>query len=174
MFRNQIVVRMGFSLINQNFVDALAKYIGDRSCLEVMCGTGALSASLKAKNTNIIATDSFSWETENTGWNKDTRWCEIKEMDAVEAVKRYGADTEFIIMSWPPYNDDTAYKVLIQMREVNPDCRLIYIGESEGGCTANDNFFENAVEIEDDEEFNKVCCFFQRWDCIHDCPRLYK
>jgi 2-polyprenyl-3-methyl-5-hydroxy-6-metoxy-1,4-benzoquinol methylase len=88
MFRNQIVVRMGFSLINQNFVDALAKYIGDRSCLEVMCGTGALSASLKAKNTNIIATDSFSWETENTGWNKDTRWCEIKEMDAVEAVKR--------------------------------------------------------------------------------------
>jgi len=34
------------------------------------------------------------------------------------------------------------YDALIKMREVNSYCKLIYIGEYKGGCTASDKFFD--------------------------------
>ena len=69
--------------------------------------------------------------------------------------------------------DDNAYKCLMAMREVNPKCRMIYIGEDMGGCTANDKFFENA-EVCDVQGFTDAVKNYRHWDSIYDFVALFK
>ena len=88
-------------------------------------------------------------------WKRKT-FTHIEVMDAIDAIKKFGKEVEFIIMSWPPYNEPIAYEVLKTMREVNPNLKLIFIGEDYGGCTADDNFFDNVKEIEDKEIINHL------------------
>ena len=95
----------------------------------------------------------------------------VKKFDAVEFVKEH-QETELFIVSWP-YMDDIVFEIWNNMKSGQ---YLFYIGESMGGCTANDNFF-NAVagcEIEDDIEFNEIGVNFIQFQGIHDECVLYK
>lgn len=165
--RSEYIKTSGFALLAQNWIKPLAKWIGDRPCLEVMAGTGMLAYALKKNGVNIIATDNYSWE------NKfDSIHRKVIRMDAIEAVKRYGEKVKFIICSWP-YMDNTAYQILMTMRQVNPKCRMIYIGESWGGCTADDAFFD-AVEECNVTGFEEAVSKYRRWEGIHDYIQLVK
>jgi hypothetical protein len=168
--RDHYLNYMGFSILTNKFINSLSKFIGNKKCLEVMSGCGSLSYFLKKSGVKIIPTDNFTWK--HDWFTYETFWLEIENIDAVSAIKKYGKDVDFIIMSWP-YMDDTAYNVLIEMRNINPKCKLIYIGEEEGGCTANDQFFDISNFI-DDENFSKVYDNFQQWYRIHDKPYLIK
>ena len=158
--RSDFIKTIGFTLISKDWIKPLSQWIGNRKCLEVMAGTGSLSFALQQQGVDIIATDNFSWEG-NSNWNdNENYWTEIEHIDAIEAVKKYGKDIDIIIMSWP-YMDDTAYRILKSMREVNSNCVMIYIGEGMGGCTADDEFFENIQEI-DDEKFERTRSNFKQ------------
>ncbi len=50
---------------------------------------------------------------------------------------------------------------------------LFYIGESYGGCTANDKFFELINEYETEDKWKLKVNFRSFWG-IHDQPYLYK
>lgn len=170
--RGKFIKQIGFSLVALDWIIPLFKWIGNRKCLEVMSGTGALSFALKQQGTDIMATDDFSWTGQNN-WNQSKNyWTDIENIDAIEAVKKYGKDVNIIIMSWP-YMDDIAYKVLLKMREVNPFCIMIFIGEGYGGCTASDEFFDSIAEVED-ETFNDAVKEYKQWWGIHDYPQLVK
>ena len=170
--RDKFIKQMGFSLVSFDWIIPLSKWIGSRKCLEVMSGTGSLSFALKQQGTDIMATDDFSWTGQNN-WNQNKNyWTNIENIDAVKAVEKYGKEVNVIIMSWP-YMDDIAYKVLLKMREVNPFCIMIFIGEGYGGCTASDEFFDNIVEIED-ETFSEAIKEYKQWWGIHDYPQLIK
>jgi|688.fasta_scaffold168898_5 hypothetical protein len=170
--RSKFIKQIGFTLISNDWIKPLSQWIGNRKCLEVMAGTGALSFALQKQNINIKATDDFSWKNENS-WNADKNyWTEIENIDAIEAVIKYGKDINILVMSWA-YMDDVAYRVLKTMREVNPFCVMICIGEGHGGCTADDEFFDNVITIED-EEFEKSVSNFKQWWGIHDYPQLFK
>lgn len=92
-----------------------------------MSGKGTLSYVLKQEGVNIKATDDFSW-SKFTSMNT---WCDIEQIDAIEAIEKYGKDMDYIIMSWC-YMDNTGYKCLKKMREINPNCKMLYIGECQG------------------------------------------
>ena len=170
--RDKFIKQMGFSLISLDWIAPLSKWIGSRKCLEIMSGTGSLSFALKQQGIDIKATDDFSWDGQNN-WNQSKNyWTDIENIDAIEAVKKYAKDVNVIIMSWP-YMDDIAYKVLQTMREINPFCKMIFIGEGCGGCTASDEFFDNIIEIED-ESFNDAIKEYKQWWGIHDYPQLVK
>lgn len=170
--RHKTIERIGFSLINKEWIKLLAKWIDNKRCLEVMAGCGSLSYALKQENTNIIATDNFTWKG-GGDWNTDKNyWTNIQDIDAIEAVKKYGKDIDIIICSWA-YMDDTLYRVLQTMRKINPNCVMIYIGEGWGGCTADNNFFDNMTEIKD-KEIDYINLYYQRWDGIHDGIYLVK
>lgn len=169
--RDAVIERMGFVLLSVTWLKPLSEWIGNRRCLEVMSGTGSLSYGLKQYGINITATDNFSWNQFSSRTFEDY-WTNIENIDAIEAVKKYGKDTDIIVMSWA-YMDDTAFRVLKTMREVNPSCVMICIGEWEGGCTADDNFFENLIEVED-KGFHRTVSGLQRWDGIHDYAYLIK
>ena len=168
--RDMIIQLQGFAIITDNFIKELSYWIGNRKVLEVMSGCGSLTYNLIQKGINIIATDDFTWEKD---WNENKNyWTYIRNMDAIEAVKKYGKYTDIIIMSWP-YMDDTAYRVLVEMRNQNPNCQMIYIGENEGGCTANDDFFET-IKIINDITFDKIESSFQRFWGLNDHLYLVK
>lgn len=171
-YRREIIELVGFPLISYQWIKPLAKWIGNKKCLEVMSGCGSLSYALKREGVDIISTDDFSWEGQGE-WNKTKKyWTEIENIDAVESVKKYGKDIDIIIMSWA-FMDNIAYQVLQTMREINPECVIIYIGEGHGGCTADNDFYKSIIEVED-KEFYEINGLYQQWMGIHDCLWLVK
>lgn len=163
--REDFIPISAFPLICNEWVNPLAEYIGDKKCIEVMAGTGMLSKALQNFGVSITATDSFMWE--HTHWfPKDSElWTDIEKIDCCEAIRKY-ATVDFVVCSWP-YMDDNCYECLMTMREVNPSCKMIYIGELDGGCTASNKFFEAADWVED-EEFDHSVYKFMSWRGIHD------
>ena len=147
-FREYYTENFSFSIVSKNWLRILAHFIGHRKCLEIMGGTGLISKGLHDFGVDIICTDNYSWEEcEKPHWKR--HFIDIERIDAVEAVKKYANNVSFIIMSWP-YMDNTCYKAYKMMKDINPNCIMIYIGESYGGCTACDEFFLNTVSSLDD------------------------
>lgn len=179
--RDWFIEHMGFALLSNNWIEPLAEYLNGSICLEIMGGSGALTRSLlKAGNRlkldfHIICSDDFSWDG-MANWNTAKNyWKHIDNKDCIDAIKEFGLqwkDLNYIICSWP-YMDSKAYESLITMRECYPDAKFIYIGEGPGGCTADDKFFDTAIEVYDDA-FSKAVEDFQSWFGIHDRVILYK
>lgn len=163
--RREYVEQGMYAFVSWKWVKPFAKWINGRKCLEVLSGRGWLSYALRQLNVDIIATDDMSWS--ERGNFHGAPITDIERLDAIKAIKTYGKDVDIVIMSWPPYQEDIAYQILKTLHEVNPNAILIYIGERYGGCTADDEFFENAEFVEDDE-FREVSEEFEQWDGIHD------
>lgn len=146
--REEIIGYCGYCLLSYDWIRPFAQWIGKRTCLEIMCGSGSLSKSLQNCGVDIKATDDHSWNQEHaTAWFIDS-WTDIEQVGAVEAIAQYGSTVDFIICSWPFMSED-CYEALLKMREVNPNCSMIYIGEWRGGATASDSFFAEAQCIQD-------------------------
>lgn len=71
-----------------------------------------------------------------------------------------------LFLCWPPYAEEMAFHCL----NTYSGKRLVYIGESEGGCTADDAFFKVLHE-----EWNEVASHKPvQWDGIHDYIEVYE
>jgi len=163
----ELVIRdLGFCMIATDWIRPLAKWIGNRNCLEVMAGVGAFSYALQREGVKIHATslDDGSFKQ----FRKDD-WCEVENIDASEAIRKY--QPEIVVMSWPSYKCNAATKVVETIREVNPNILLLYVGEGKGGCCADDDFFENVKKVEDARFLQAVESYTTFWS-IHDKPYL--
>ena len=171
-FREAYIAFMGFNFINKEYVDEMSKFLEGKKVLEVMSGNGFFSKMLKETGVDIISTDLFIGENNPYGLiNVIDK--EIENIDAVEAIEKYGKDMDYVIMSWPPQHTDIASRVVEKIKEVNPDLFIIYIGESREGCTANDYFFEVIEEV-NDENFRSVEYSYVPWEYVHDYPCLFR
>jgi hypothetical protein len=119
--RSAIINKVGYVLLSNNWIRLLASYLKNRKCIEILSGCGSLSYVLQQKNIDIIATDDYSW---NKHW--DSAWTTIEEIDAENAIIKYGKDIDYVICSWPNYESEVAYNSLIKMREVNSNLKMIY------------------------------------------------
>lgn len=145
-FRRIYVNLIGFPMLTSSFINNLANYLKGKKVLEIMSGCGSLSYFLEEKGIECITTDNNLW-----GDKWSIMWKEPINIDAVNAIKKYGKDVDYIIMSWPMM-DNTAFECLKTMRKVNPNLKMIYIGEGKGGCTADDSFFD-LVDSEYKQEY---------------------
>lgn len=173
--RHEIIRIAGFPIITKKLCRALAEFIGDRKVLEVMSGLGCLAKGLRDEGVEIKATDNFTYDRySNRDQRSDAFIDDIENIDAVEAVNKYGKGYDLLLISWAPYGNPIDYKVLTTMRSVNKDMEIIWLGESVGGCCGSDEFFNNAECIEDDKinEINKYA--YRQHDAIHDNIYLYK
>ena len=166
-WRKKYITEFGFPLFAEDWVKPLAKWIGDRPCLEIMAGTGFFTYALSKYGCKVKATDNYSW---NKTFKKT--WGNVENLDCIDAIKKYGKFIKFVICSWP-YMDDMAYKSLLTMYEINPKCRMIYIGEEYGGCTADDSFFDHS-EFQHIEGFDNAVCSYRCWEGLHDFIWLMK
>lgn len=163
--RDLIDETIGFCHVHSLFIDALSTFLKNKGpVVELMAGNGFLSNCLMQKNIDIIPTDDFSWKS---SWNK--LYCDVQNINAADTIKKY-QNCEYIICSWPYMDDDFANAIQL----LRPDQKLIYIGESRGGCTASDAFFEGVEEIESDESWWKIYSSFDSRYLCHDKPYLYK
>lgn len=167
--RDNWINRGMFAFVSWKWVNPFSEWIGKRKVLEVMAGAGWLAKALREKGIDIIATDDHSW-SKLQKWGDVT---EVKELKALEAIEKYGRKVDIMIMSWP-YMDKNAYKAIKKLHEVNPQALVVYIGEGNGGCTADSNFFESFFPVADEEFESKVANEFEAWPYIHDQMQLGK
>lgn len=149
IFRMVFLSKMGFSLVSRDWIRLLAEFIGRGKVLEVMSGCGSLAYALHNEGVNIIATDNFSWKEPLGTWNETKNyWCNIENIDAVEAVRKYGSQVDYILMAWPYLTQCTAYYAISAMVEMNENfnhkCKMIYIGEDVDGQTTDYQFLDMA------------------------------
>ena len=143
IFRMVFLSKMGFSLVSKDWIRLLAEFIGRGKVLEVMSGCGSLAYALHNEGVNIIATDNFSWKEPLGTWNETRNyWYNIENIDAVEAVRKYGSQVDYILMAWPIIV--TQSYVFDMMKDINPNCKMIYIGEDVDGQTTDYQFLDIA------------------------------
>jgi hypothetical protein len=127
-----------------------------------MAGCGWLAKALSEHGVNVIATDNRTWHSRD--------WCEIhpkakdifpvENLEAIEAVKKYGNEAAILMVSWPPLDDKVVCKVGELWGDKKP---IVYIGEWDGGCNASGEFFEHFIEIDDEPDIPLFS-----WYGIHD------
>lgn len=125
--RNKEIDRcwLSFSIPTHQLIADIQQFIGTDTCLEIGAGRG-LWAYLIGEKSHIIATDLFV---------KNKTYTNVVQLDGVCAVHKY-ATTNCLLIVWP-LCDDTAARVLKDFRGT----KMIYVGESKGGCTGSDDFF---------------------------------
>lgn len=143
MCRHKYIEKFCFPLLNKEVIDDLSKFLNGKTVLSVCCGTGFIDKCIMDTNPsiNIISTDNNKWKPLYRHWK---HFVDIETLDAVESVIKYADKIDYVLISWPPYDDDIAFRVLKEC--IKYKIPIIYIGECEGGCTADYNFFEE-IEI---------------------------
>lgn len=163
----RIIYNEGFSfpLITQETVIELSNKLKNKKVLEVAAGSGYLSSLLRHGGVSIITTDNMSWSEEDEYAEYKNTFGEVEKIDAVEAIEKYKDEIDTVLLSWPPFNEKLALNVLEKCLQYGLD--LIYIGEDECGCTADDSFFELCDEKCTREVFCQLAQFYGMHDYIY-------
>lgn len=167
--RERYIEVVGFVLYSTEVLDELGRLLKNRIAIEVGAGTGFLSKQLKKRHIQIKPVDNGSRYVQN----KFTvpHYCRIHSGQADHYVKKNRHDA--VLMSWPDYNTEFAYKIATAMRE---GAMLIYQGEGEGGCTGDDKFFDylqSHFEFCDAESY-RLNEHHVQFDGLHDRWGVYQ
>lgn len=155
-----------WSYVNAPFAKALAEYLNGAPVLEIMAGNGYISKGLRNNNANqqIYTTDSQAWTKENeTGRHPVAK---IEKLDALAAIKKYGRQVKYVIMSWAPDKQETDWEVLQLLRQDYPDVNFLVIGEKDG-ATDSKKFWQEA-HLSQDSELKKVNQQLHSFDLIDE------
>lgn len=161
-----------WSYVNAPFAKALADYLNGAPVLEIMAGNGYISKGLRNNNSNqqIYTTDSQAWTKENeTGKHPVTK---IEKLDASDAIKKYGEQVDYVIMSWAPDKGESDWEVLQLLRQDYPDIKFLVIGEKDGAT--NSKKFWQAAQLSQDAALQKVNQQLHSFDLIDEQIYLVK
>jgi hypothetical protein len=137
--RETVTHRYAWTVTDPPTVDFVAQHCGP-CVIDPIAGTGywAMLLMQYGKNVKSYDIDPPRKGSQSNFWHPDTEvFFNVWQADAVEAIG-YGPPDATLLLSWPPYDDPTAAWAL---RAYQGD-RVIFIGEGEGGCTADDDFFQ--------------------------------
>lgn len=134
LIRRQHVEQFGFSVLTEDTIKKLAKY---SPFVEVGAGTGYWSFELIKHGLDSIATDLTPYKDNHYPFKDTKPYVSILQLDA-ETATRWSAGRRTLLMSWPCYGEDWAYKAA----KAYTGDTIIYCGEGNGGCTADDQFHE--------------------------------
>lgn len=167
--RRQYVKEFGYVALTDKFVSNLSSILVGHKVLEVGAGTGFLAHLLSKNGTDIFAIDK---KITNNDYQLNHHYYEVFEDDAITHLQSAKQFYDSVIMSWPPYESSMAYEVLQAMYSGQ---QLIYIGESIGGCTGDDDFFDllHKKATINQEKTSIVARDFLSFPSIHDRPVVY-
>ena len=157
--RDECIKAGMWTIVYDDWIKELALWIGNRTCLEIIAGAGWIAKALSAHGIDIVATDDYSWEKGSHNNHNILRKYQysIEELEASEAVEKY-QDIDILICSWPYM--DNEFTNACKYWQGKP---IVYIGEGESGCTADDEFFQGFEEDESAPEIQLMC-----WPGLHD------
>jgi len=154
--RDECVERGMWAIVYQAFAQSLASWIDGRKVLEIMAGAGWLAKALQDEGCTVVATDSGDW---NERHSKQVFLTDVVKVEATEAIKQH-PDAEILLISWPPYGEQA---VVDACQAWGPGRPIIYIGESDGGCNAPEEFFAHFKEMSDPPDIDVMS-----WEGLHD------
>ena len=163
--RNEFVKYVSWAMPNSDVISTITEFSINKTIVEIASGHGYWAALLRHRGTKVIATDNFSENEEKT-------FTEVLNMDANTATTIFlspdKAPNSVLMLVWPPYKNSLAENALQSFRK-NGGTHLIYVGESDYGCTADDGFFD---ELSNNWKLvNKIN--IPRWEYINDYCYLY-
>jgi hypothetical protein len=141
--RAQCILRFGFAILTTEVVEVLRHF---SPILEVGAGSGYWAYELQKAGIDCLATDPGTGKygnflrltrsklNEPMHWTK--WWTNVEKLTAAEAIKKYPERN--LLMVWPDYDEPWPAEAL----KVYRGDVVLYVGESDGGCTGNDEFHE--------------------------------
>ena len=175
LLRDRYTCEVSWCLISNSWINPLSDLLKGHKCLEIYGGLGLLSHRLKENGIDITCTDNKSFV------NMDYSKCytDVCNMSAIDAIRSFEKDTlDYVIASWIPYEDAFCESIARVIYQNHKNCKLIYIGEERGGCTATSNFFIGYDDISNTKEYKSkiknINSNFQRWHRIYDYVMVLK
>lgn len=165
-FRRLSVRRYAFTVTDPASVDFVAEH-SKGQLVDPIAGTGYWCYLLMQVGVDCLASDLApprKGARENQFHPDTASFITMRTLNAVDAVTEGGADRT-LLLSWPPYATPLAHEVLNAYR----GDRLIFIGEGDGGCTGDEDFF---ALLEKEWNLQKTHLPVQFWG-IHDYIFVY-
>ncbi|MFG3046323.1 hypothetical protein ACGFZR_15505 [Streptomyces sp. NPDC048241] len=132
--REHLATRYAWSIISPGDVTWMLDQLDGRKVVEIGAGTGYWAWQLEQAGVDVAAYDPHPAGEDNT-YCKAGPYTTVLRDDA-SAVKHH--QDRALLMVWPPYGGEHARHAL----SLYEGDLLIYAGESHGGCTADDEFYE--------------------------------
>jgi hypothetical protein len=126
--RKELVEEYGWAIPNNDVLNYIANSFS--RITEIGAGEGYWAKLLSERGTTVEAFDPASEQT----------WYDVKRKP-LSSVERY-VEGNPVLMVWPPANNNIAREVL----ERCPS-HVLYVGETRGGCTATDAFFDVFTDL---------------------------
>lgn len=166
--REAHIPNQGWFVLTQEVARRLGSYLRGKQVVEVFAGTGYLAHHLR--KTADLDRRSYRAYDNRTGWASKVYYPGVSKKNAFRAlIKR----ADVVVMTWPEYTENHAVRIVTKME---PGQVLVYNGEPQGGCCANDRFFEIL-----DRDFIKIESLSNRLNDghftffgIHDRWAVYK
>jgi hypothetical protein len=170
---------MSWSVPSQSVIDAIKTFVGSACVVDYACGLGLWTYLMRANGINAKCYDPIMSPSRHyfvdvkygIGHAPNIRLPAVIDAEIQMHHKRDIDQTmqqgnACLFMSWPPYDSSVAFDTLSNFR----GNKLIYIGESEGGCTADDNFFE---ELQSHWTVVRHSGRIRHWDGMYDQLYFY-
>lgn len=146
----------GYANLNFEFIKALAKKLDGKKVLEIMSGNGLLSYMLRENGVDVFATDIAPDKYNDYIAMRSGNYGDIKRIDAVSAVKKYGSNVDYLLCSWPPQGEVEIIHALEAFNKIKKQAVLIYIGEDKGGVNATNEFFDRLDIVDEMHKINSL------------------
>lgn len=158
LIRDYYTQYLAWAIPSDKVCSAIANFVGADPMIEIGCGSGLWALLLHLHGCNVMPQD-----------NQKRKW-DIRFIITSMQYSNRLMDTNVynvLFLCWPEYGANYATEVL-QSFTGN---KLVYIGESRGGCCANDSFFKELKE-----NWNEVPCDVEvdNWFGIYDSLYLYE
>jgi hypothetical protein len=158
--RAELCLRYSWAIPNEESLEALV----DLSPLvEIGAGGGYWAALVAARGGYVYAYDSAPSADLGNKYISETRWFPVSMGGSEKAADHPGCT---LFLCWPPYEDPMATHALEHFRGEH----VVFIGESLGGCTADDAFF---TLLEKEFSMTRRICI-PTWQYIHDQMTIWK
>lgn len=165
--RSSLVKQFAWAIPSDQTLAWIRKRLLGREVVEIGAGRGYWAWMLEQVGIPVTAYDEkLLGLGEEIGYFKDAGEHTYHEILRGGPEKAALHPDKVLFLCWPPYDDDMAVNCL---RAYQGDT-LMFEGEGEGGCTANDAFFtELAVNwVEVDQHYPT------QWSGIHDFLTIYR
>ena len=159
-------IKYSFPILSEEFIlsikDAVNK-LGVKKIIELSSGPGWLTFWLRKYGVNVYScVDNYSWKS----FLENDNYLPFVEKEDSRKIVRQEMDVDMFILSWP-YMNSVAAEIWKGMKK---DQYLLYIGESDGGCTADEEFFK----LTEDKYVKNIYFQLMNFEGVHDNCILYR
>jgi len=168
--RDRLVAEYAWAIPTESVLRKLAEL---SPICDLGCGTGYWAKLLRDVGADVLAVDANPPLEGTNHWHRRKAGIlgqPVGIRHFLDVVKGDAAtfdvpSEQTLMLCWPPYNNRMAEQALSRYR----GARVIYIGESEGGCTGDDDFHGTlAAQWNLDASYE-----IPQWEGLHDDVRVY-